>query len=132
MDSNIMVDILKLRKKVMDGSSLNSILEEFKDFKEKYPKLFELILENKHDYMPELEDMIEHARLVKDGVASLEDVTKVVKNKYDVKYIYPLVNNDKLTSEQKKDTEDMIEKTQKEIEEIRANFGKNIGSSSNR
>lgn len=121
MNNDIMLNILKMRKEVMNGTSLNTILEEFKEFKEKYPHLFELILENKEDYMPELEEMIQHANLVKNGVASLEDVTKVVKNKYDVKYIYPLVNNN-ITREQKQETEDFIKKSQQEVDEIQSKW----------
>ena len=48
---------------------------------------------------------------------SLEDVTKVVKNKYDTKYIYPLVNNN-LTEQQKRETKEFIDGQKAEVEEI--------------
>jgi hypothetical protein len=112
-----MLNVLKMRKYVVDGEPLNKILEDFKNFKESYPKLFELVLENKEDYLPELEEMLGHVELINTGVASLEDVTKVVKNKYDTKYIYPLVNNN-ITQAQKVETQAFIDEQKAEVEEI--------------
>lgn len=117
MANSIMLNVLKMRKSVVDGEPLDKILEEFKDFKESYPKLFELVLENKEDYLPELEEMLGHAELVNTGIASLEDVTKVVKNKYDTKYIYPLVNNN-ITEAQRIETKAFIEEQKAEVDEI--------------
>lgn len=112
-----MLKVLKMRKSVIDGEPLDKILTQFKDFKESYPKLFELVLENKENYLPELEEMLGHVELVNRGVASLEDITKVVKNKYDTKYIYPLVNNN-LSEQQKRETKKFIEGQKAEVEEI--------------
>lgn len=117
MANSIMLNVLKMRKSVVDGEPLDKILEEFKDFKESYPRLFELVLENKEDYLPELEEMLGHAELVNTGIASLEDVTKVVKNKYDTKYIYPLVNNN-ITEAQRIETKAFIEEQKAEVDEI--------------
>jgi hypothetical protein len=117
MANSIMLNVLKMRKSVMDGEPLDKILQDFKEFKESYPKLFELVLENKEDYLPELEEMLGHVELVNTGVASLEDVTKVVKNRYDTKYIYPLVNNN-ITEAQKIETKAFIEEQKAEVDEI--------------
>lgn len=130
MDDSVMHNVLKLRVYVRNGEPLDKILVDFKDFKEKYPKLFEMVLENKEDYMPQLQEMLDHVSLIKQGVASLEDATKVVKNKYDEKYIYPLVNRN-ITEEQKAEANLFVEGQKAEVIEIEKKWKEHLNSNLN-
>ena len=117
----IMETVLEMREYVANSRNINEILEKFKDFREECPKLFELVLENKHGYFEELQDMVKHANLVKNGTASLSDVTKVVKNKYDNKYIYPKITGN-LTEKQKEETEDFAAREKKKADQLKQNW----------
>lgn len=108
----------EMKKFISAGCDLNSVMENFEDFKQRCPKLFEMVLENKGNYMEELENMVSKAGLVSDGTLSLGDATKVIKNKYDNKYIYPYIKSNTLTEEQKQETKDYIKNQQEEAESI--------------
>lgn len=108
----------EMKKYVSDGHHLSSVMENFGDFKQRCPKLFEMVLENKGNYIEELENMVSKASLVSNGTLSLVDATKVIKNKYDNKYIYPYIKSNTLTEQQKQETKDYIKNQQEEAEFI--------------
>jgi hypothetical protein len=114
----IMKNVENMRQCVLNGQDLQQIVEQFKDFKQECPKLFEMVLENKPGYYEELEIMVKKARGVKSGEVSLENATKIVKNRFDNKYIYPNINIDNLTYEQKQETEEYIKNQSLEAEAL--------------
>lgn len=114
----IMKNVESMRDFVLNGQDLNQIVEKFKEFKEECPKLFEMVLENKPGYYQELQIMASKARGVKTGSISLENATKIVKNKFDSKYIYPTINRDNLTYEQKQETDEYIKNQKLEAEAL--------------
>lgn len=120
----IMRNVESMRQYVLNGYYLQQIVEKFKDFKEECPKLFEMVLENKPGYYEELEIMVKKARGVKTGEVSLENATKIVKNRFDNKYIYPNINRDNLTYEQKQETEEYIKNQRLEAEALEENLNK--------
>lgn len=113
-----------MRTFVSGPHDLKEVLEIFGDFKAKCPHLFEMVLENKGEYMDELEKMTEGATMVRNGEVSYMDATKVVKNVYDNRYIFPKIKSN-LSEEQKKETEEFIRKQQEEADHIQKKFKKN-------
>jgi hypothetical protein len=113
----IMKNVESMRDYVLNGQDLGQIVEKFKEFKEECPKLFEMVLENKPGYYQELQNMVSKARGVKAGSITLENATKIIKNKFDSKYIYPTINRDNLTYDQKQETDEYIknQKLQAEV-----------------
>jgi hypothetical protein len=107
----------KMRTFISGPHTLAEVLEIFGDFKQKCPHLFELVLENKGNYMEELEAMGAKAKMVKEGAMSYSNATKVVKNVFDNKFIFPVIKNN-LTPQQKLETDEFIKKQQQEAEEI--------------
>jgi len=119
----IMDSVLEMRQYLLSDPKLDEVLEKFKDFKEQNPRIFDLVLENKPGYFEELKNMMEYAKLVKSGVASLEDATKIVKNTYDNKYIYPaLASNQNLTSQQLEESRKYVKDQQEEAESLKRKF----------
>lgn len=114
----IMKNVDDMREYVLNGQNLEKILEKFKDFKDSCPQLFSMVLENKPGYYEELKSMVGKARSVKSGSITLEDATKIVKNKFDSKYIYPTINKDNLTYEQKQETEEYIKNQKLEAQAL--------------
>jgi L-lactate utilization protein LutB len=109
----------KMKTFVSGPHTLAEVLEIFGDFKQRCPHLFEMVLENKGNYMGELEAMVSHATKVKEGAMSYSDATKVVKNVFDNRYIFPMIKSKtSLTPEQKLETENFIRKQQEESDEI--------------
>lgn len=114
----IMKNVDDMRIYVLNGNELGQIVEKFKEFKKECPKLFEMVLENKEGYYEELQNMASKARGVKSGDITLENATKIVKNKFDNKYIYPTINRDNLTYEQNKETEEYIKNQELEAQDL--------------
>jgi len=114
----------RMRTFVSGPHTLAEVLEIFGDFKAKCPHLFEMVLENKSNYMDELEKMVEGATMVRNGEVSYMDATKVVKNVYDNRYIFPKIKSN-LTDEQKRETDEFIRKQQEEADHIQKKFKKN-------
>lgn len=114
----IMKNVDDMRNYVLNGQDLQKIVEKFKDFKEECPKLFEMVLENKSGYYEELQNMVTKARGVKSGTITLENATKIVKNKFDNKYIYPSINRENLTYEQNKKTDEYIKNQEIEAQAL--------------
>lgn len=108
----------EMQRFISAGHNLASVMENFGDFKERCPKLFEMVLENKGNYMEELENMVSKAGLVNEGKISLGDATKVIKNKYDNKYVYPVIGKNTLTEDQKQETDEYIKNQQNEADSI--------------
>jgi hypothetical protein len=112
----IVTNVNLMREDVLNGAPFKDILAKYEDFMTSCPKLFEMILENKEDYLPELSKMIKIARKVESKEASLEQATKVVKVDYDNKYIYPVL---KTPENKKKEQEDYIKEQNTEAEQIK-------------
>lgn len=124
----IMETVMMMRRHLAGPHTLASVMEKFEGFKENCPKLFEMVLENKEDYMPELQKMVDHAKKVKSGNVTLEDATKVIKYGYDNKYIYPVVGglSHGLSPSQREETEAYVRNQQREVEELEAKWARNM------
>jgi hypothetical protein len=123
----IMKTVDEMRQVVNSGDkSLAEVLETFSEFKDSCPKLFEMVLENKPGYYTELQNMVNYANKVNTGVASLEDATKVVRNIYDNKYVYPVLQtkNFDLSVSQREETEDYVRNQQLDVEKLEEKWAK--------
>jgi hypothetical protein len=121
--TQIMKTVKEMRTCVARGDkSLQEIIEMFGEFRHECPKLFDLVLENKPGYYQELQNMLGYAKKVKTGEASMEDATKVVKNIYDRKYVYPVLESKSrdLDIDQRAATEAYVRDQQAEVERLEA------------
>jgi len=107
----------RMRTFVSGPHTLAEVLEIFGDFKAKCPHLFEMVLENKGNYMDELEAMCAKAKMVKEGAMTYSDATLIVKNIFDNRFIFPMIKSN-LTEEQRIETDEFIRKQQEEADEI--------------
>lgn len=109
----------KMKTFISGQHTLEQVLEIFGDFKQRCPHLFEMVLESKGNCIGELEFMCDKAKMVKEGKMSYSDGTKIVKNIYDNKFIFPIIKNKtNLTNEQMAITDEFIRKQQEEADEI--------------
>ena len=122
--NKILQTVLEMRKHLAGPHTLATVMEGFSEFKHECPKLFEMVLENSSDYMPELLDMVKMANMFKNGEATLAETTKKVKLDYDQKYIYslPILKN--------QETIDYVKKQQMEVEELERKWQKRIDKQS--
>lgn len=107
----IMDNVKAMRIEVFKDSPLSEIMSKFIDFKRSCPRLFEMVLENKEDYMPVLMKMEKAAKLVNEGKATKKEMDKLVDYRLTEEYVFPTLDmNDKVKQE--------ISKHMQEVEEL--------------
>jgi hypothetical protein len=107
----IMENVRAMRIEVFKDSPLSEIMTKFLDFKRSCPRLFEMVLENKEDYMPVLTRMEKAAKLVNEGKATKKEMDMVVDYRLTEEYVFPTLDmNDKVKGE--------ITKHMKDVEEL--------------
>jgi hypothetical protein len=114
----IIKNLREMRAYMVNNPSLADISEKFSVLKEECPQLFALVLENKEGHLEDLVALVSKAKDIKDGRISRLDATKIVKNRFDNKYIYPVIGCDNLTEHQKKETEEYIKSQKKEADDL--------------
>jgi hypothetical protein len=115
---DIMENVKAMRIKVFKDAPLKEIMDEFIDFKRNCPKLFELVLENKEDYMPVLLKMEKAAKMVNEGKATKKEMDGLVDFRLTEQYVLPALDmNDNVRQE--------IAKHMEEVEELEARLNFN-------
>jgi hypothetical protein len=122
----IMKTVFRMRAALAKTHTYNSIEREFKEFKTQTPRLFEMVLENKPGFLEELQKMVNYAKKVKSGDATMEEATKVVKHRFDNQYIYPVVDTSKLNKDQLNETKEYILLQQMEVDALEKKWEKCI------
>ena len=120
----IVKNLREMRAYMANDPSLDDISEKFSTLKNECPHLFALMLENKQGHFEDLVALISKAKDIKDGRISMLNATKIVKNRFDNKYIYPFIERDNLTEEQKKETEEYIRKEKIEADNLEESLSK--------
>lgn len=120
----IMENVKAMRIEVFKDAPLKEIMEKFIDFKRSCPRLFEMVLENKEDYMPVLLKMEKAAKLVNEGKATKKEMDMLVDYRLTEEYVFPTLDMNNQVKQE-------ISKHLKEVEELERRLDFNSRSDAN-